>query len=114
VHLAAGGGICGSRASRCRLAARPRLCGPSLVRKADAGAPTPQTRLNSKGQIALVGRFAEALIDRLETEQAKPRIVEGNFAAARYHLAVMRERHWKLRLALGALQVAPRLMRTAC
>ncbi len=27
-----------------------------------------------------------ALVDRLEVEQAKQRIVEGNFAAARYHL----------------------------
>ena len=53
------------------------------------------------------------LIDRLEIEQAKRRIVEGNFVAARYHLAIARERPWKLRLALVALQVAPRLMRAA-
>ena len=54
-----------------------------------------------------------ALVDRLEIEQAKQRIVEGNFAAARYHLSATRERPWKLRLALRALQIAPRLMRGA-
>ena len=54
-----------------------------------------------------------ALVDRLEIEQAKQRIVEGNFAAARYHLNAARERPWKLRLALVALQIAPRLMRGA-
>ena len=54
-----------------------------------------------------------ALIDRLGIEHAKQRIVEGNFAAARYHLAVARERPWKLRLALVGLQLTPRLMRAA-
>jgi glycosyltransferase involved in cell wall biosynthesis len=54
-----------------------------------------------------------ALIDLLEIEHAKQRIVEGNFAAARYHLSVARQRPWKLRLALVALQVAPRLLRAA-
>jgi hypothetical protein len=54
-----------------------------------------------------------ALVDRLEIEQAKLRIVEGNFAAAGYHLNAARERPWKLRLALVALQVAPRLLRGA-
>jgi glycosyltransferase involved in cell wall biosynthesis len=54
-----------------------------------------------------------ALVDRLEIEQAKQRIVDGNFAAARYHLNASRERPWKLRLALMALQIAPRLMRGA-
>jgi hypothetical protein len=54
-----------------------------------------------------------ALIDRLEIEQAKQRFVEGNFAAARYHLAVTRERRLKLRLVRVGLQVAPRLMRAA-
>jgi hypothetical protein len=54
-----------------------------------------------------------ALVDRLEIEQAKLRIVEGNFAAARYHLNAARERPWKLRLALVALQIAPRMMRGA-
>jgi len=53
-----------------------------------------------------------ALVARLEV-QAKHRIVERNFAAARYQLAVPRERPWKLRLALVAIQVSPRLMRAA-
>jgi len=53
-----------------------------------------------------------ALVARLEV-QAKHRIVERNFAAARYQLAVPRERPWKLRLALVALRLSPRLMRAA-
>jgi hypothetical protein len=53
------------------------------------------------------------LVDRLEIEQANQRIAAGNFAAARYHLTVARDRPRKLRLALVALQVAPRLMRAA-
>jgi hypothetical protein len=52
-----------------------------------------------------------ALIDRLEIEQAKQRIVEGNFAAAKYHLAAPRQRTLKLWAALVALRVAPRVMR---
>jgi glycosyltransferase involved in cell wall biosynthesis len=51
------------------------------------------------------------LIDRLEIEQGKLRILEGNFAAAQYHLAATRERPFRLRLAMLALQVAPRLVR---
>jgi glycosyltransferase involved in cell wall biosynthesis len=51
------------------------------------------------------------LIDRLEIEQGKLRILEGNFAAAQYHLAATRERPLRLRLAVVALQVAPRLVR---
>ena len=54
-----------------------------------------------------------ALVDRLEIEQAKQRLVEGNFAAARYHLSASREPGLKRRLALMALQVAPRLIRSA-
>ena len=54
-----------------------------------------------------------ALVDRLEIEQAKQRLIEGNFAAARYHLSASRERGLKRRLALMALQVSPRLIRTA-
>ena len=54
-----------------------------------------------------------ALVDRLEIEQAKQRLVEGNYAAARYHLSASRERGLKRRLALMALQVAPRMIRSA-
>ena len=68
--------------------------------------------LDQEARTALRVRLM-ALIDRLEVEQAKQRIVEGDFAAARRHLAIARERPWKLRLALVALQVSPRLMRAA-
>ena len=51
------------------------------------------------------------LIDRLEIEQGKRRILEGNFAAAEYHLAATRERPFKLRLAIVALRIAPHLVR---
>ncbi len=51
------------------------------------------------------------LVDRLEIEQAKRRLFEGNFAAAQYHLSAARERPLKLRLALLALRLAPRLVR---
>lgn len=54
---------------------------------------------------------AMALLDRLEIEQAKRRILEGNFAAAKYHLAAPRRRGLKVRAALLALRVAPRLAR---
>jgi glycosyltransferase involved in cell wall biosynthesis len=52
-----------------------------------------------------------ALVDRLEIEQAKQRIAEGNFHAARYHLNAAHERSWKLRACRVALSVAPRLLR---
>jgi glycosyltransferase involved in cell wall biosynthesis len=52
-----------------------------------------------------------ALVDRLEIEQAKQRIAEGNFQAARYHLNAAHQRSWKLRAARMALSVAPRLLR---
>jgi glycosyltransferase involved in cell wall biosynthesis len=54
-----------------------------------------------------------ALIDRLEIEQAKQRVVEGNFAAARYHLNAAHHRPWKVRAAQLALNLAPRLTRAA-
>jgi glycosyltransferase involved in cell wall biosynthesis len=53
------------------------------------------------------------LVDRLEIEQGRRRFVEGNFAAARYHLGASRERRVKVRLALMALRIAPRLIRAA-
>jgi glycosyltransferase involved in cell wall biosynthesis len=54
-----------------------------------------------------------ALVDRLEIEQGKRRFVEGNFAAARYHLAAARARPLKIKAVLLALQIAPRLFRLA-
>jgi glycosyltransferase involved in cell wall biosynthesis len=54
-----------------------------------------------------------SLVDRLEIEQGKLRIIEGNFAAATYHLSAARERPFKLRMVLLALKVAPRAVRAA-
>src|SRR5262249_23974057 len=51
------------------------------------------------------------LIDRLEIEQGKRRFIEGNFAAAQFHLSSTQDRSIGLRLALIALQIAPRLVR---
>jgi glycosyltransferase involved in cell wall biosynthesis len=54
-----------------------------------------------------------SLVDQLEIEQGKRRIIEGNFAAAQYHLSAARERPLKLRMVLLALKVAPRAVRAA-
>jgi hypothetical protein len=54
-----------------------------------------------------------ALVDRLEIEFGKRRMVEGHFAAPRYHLSAVRERPFTLRLARVALRLAPRLLRAA-
>ena len=51
------------------------------------------------------------LVDRLEVEQGKQRLLEGNFAAAQFHLEAPRRRSLKVRLASLALQIAPRLTR---
>ena len=51
------------------------------------------------------------LVDRLEIEQGKCRILEGNFAAAQYHFSAARDRPIKLKIVLLALYVAPRLVR---
>jgi glycosyltransferase involved in cell wall biosynthesis len=53
------------------------------------------------------------LVDQLEMEQGKRRIIEGNFAAAQYHLSAVRERPFKVRVALLVLKVAPRALRSA-
>ena len=54
------------------------------------------------------------LVDRIEIEQGKRRILEGNFVAARYHLGAPRRQPLKLRLVRLALRLAPRLVRTWC
>jgi GT2 family glycosyltransferase len=54
------------------------------------------------------------LVDRLEIEQAKRRLLEGNFAAARAHLCAVRQQRVKLRIARLALRVAPGILRAAC
>jgi hypothetical protein len=51
------------------------------------------------------------LIDRLEIEQAKCRMLEGHFDAARFHLASARRPTWRIRMALAALRLTPRLAR---
>jgi glycosyltransferase involved in cell wall biosynthesis len=66
--------------------------------------------LDARARTAVRVRMMQ-LVDRLEIEQGKRRILEGNFAAAQYHLSAARERPFKLRLALMALRVAPRLVR---
>ncbi|MGH9141586.1 MAG: glycosyltransferase family 2 protein [Vicinamibacterales bacterium] len=53
------------------------------------------------------------LIDRLEIEQGKQRFLEGNFAAAQYHLSATHDRPLKVRLALIGLRLSPRLLRGA-
>ena len=53
------------------------------------------------------------LVDRLEIEQGRLRFVEGNFAAAQFHLRSARERPLKIRLALLGLRLSPRLLRGA-
>jgi hypothetical protein len=54
-----------------------------------------------------------ALVDRLEIDQGKQRFLEGNFAAAQYHLGAARERPLTVRLALLGLRLSPRLLRSA-
>ena len=45
--------------------------------------------------------------------RAKQRFLEGNFAAAQYHLTAARQRPLKIRLALLGLRLSPRLLRGA-
>ena len=52
-----------------------------------------------------------SLVDRLEIEQGKQRVVEGNFAAAQYHFQAARTQTWKLRAVALGLRVSPRLLR---
>jgi hypothetical protein len=54
-----------------------------------------------------------ALVDRLEIEQGKQRFLEGNFAAAQFHLSAARTQTLKVRLALLGIRLSPRLLRGA-
>ncbi|HZR26768.1 MAG TPA: glycosyltransferase family A protein [Vicinamibacterales bacterium] len=54
-----------------------------------------------------------ALVDQLEVEQGKLRILEGNFAAAEYHLGASRRQTLKLRAVRLALKTVPTLVRAA-
>lgn len=69
--------------------------------------------LDASSRTAVRARLM-ALVDRMEIEQGKRRLLEGNYAAARYHLSAPRRQPMKLRLARLALRVAPRLVRTCC
>jgi glycosyltransferase involved in cell wall biosynthesis len=51
------------------------------------------------------------LMNRLEIEQAKQRLLEGNFAAARYHMSASRPKTLRLRAAEIALRISPKLLR---
>lgn len=54
-----------------------------------------------------------ALVDQLEVEQGKLRILEGNFAAAEYHFRAPRRQTWKLKVVRLGLKAAPQLLRAA-
>jgi len=69
--------------------------------------------LDPQARTALRARLM-ALVDRIEIEQGKRRIIEGNYAAARYHLSAPKRQPMKLRIARIALRIAPRLVRTFC
>jgi glycosyltransferase involved in cell wall biosynthesis len=55
--------------------------------------------------------FLMRVIDAIEVEKGKRRLIEGNFPAARYHLAATRRPPLKIRLALLGLRVAPATVR---
>jgi glycosyltransferase involved in cell wall biosynthesis len=69
-----------------------------------------QHELPYEAQTAVRVRLVK-LMNRLEVEQGKLRLVEGNFAAARYHMAVSEPKTLRLRAALLGLHIAPRLLR---
>ena len=54
------------------------------------------------------------LIDRLEIEQARSRILEGHFDNAEFHLASARRQSWRLRVAKCVLRFTPRLAGVLC
>jgi glycosyltransferase involved in cell wall biosynthesis len=72
-----------------------------------------RTDLDAPARTAIRARLM-TLVDRIEIEQGKRRLIEGNFAAARYHLSASKRQPVKLRLARMALRVAPRLVRSCC
>jgi glycosyltransferase involved in cell wall biosynthesis len=68
--------------------------------------------LDPKIHAALRNRLS-ALGDRLQLEQGKQRILEGDFEAAGYHLSASRAQTLKLRAVRLALKIAPGVVRTA-
>jgi hypothetical protein len=69
-----------------------------------------QHELPPEAQTALRVQLVK-LMSRLEVEQGKLRMLEGNFAAARHHMAVSEPKTLRHRAALLGLRVAPRLIR---
>ena len=69
-----------------------------------------QHELPPQAQTALRVQLVK-LMSRLEVEQGKQRMLEGNFAAARHHMAVSEPKTLRHRAALLGLRVAPRLIR---
>ena len=51
------------------------------------------------------------LMNRLDVEQGKLRLIEGNFAAAVHHMTVSGPKTLRLRAALVGLKLAPRVFR---
>jgi hypothetical protein len=51
------------------------------------------------------------LFSQVELERAKIRLVEGNYSAARYHMAASEPRSLRRRAALLGLRVRPQLVR---
>ena len=54
------------------------------------------------------------LTSRLELEHAKERLIEGNYAAAQYHMAAARPRTLRMRAAMLLMTIAPQLLRRVC
>lgn len=51
--------------------------------------------------------------DRVRLEQGKLRLIEGDFAAARYHMAASGEKRLRVRAALVATRIMPQVLRRA-
>ena len=60
---------------------------------------------------AALERRLQWATDRLGIEQAKRELVRGRFDAARTHLAALRRKTLKVRVAFALLAIAPRLLR---
>jgi glycosyltransferase involved in cell wall biosynthesis len=96
---------------------RTRIDGLTGDRLSELQRPIPVlTRFAQRGDLPRNVRLAVRLflmkaIDAIEVEKGKRRLIEGNFPAARYHLAATRRPPLKIRLALLGLHVAPAAVR---
>jgi glycosyltransferase involved in cell wall biosynthesis len=68
-----------------------------------------RTDLPLEARLAL-RRSMMQMVDAVEVENGKRRLIEGNFVAARHHFSATTERPLKLRLALLGLRFAPLLV----